>query len=219
MANHITPFEKELVRGFLHQPATPSGSGLVITHGAGANCTSALLVAVADAFCAAGFCVLRLDLPFRQRRPFGPPHPSTASEDRRGIAAALHAMRSLISGPLVAGGHSYGGRQVSLLAAETSKLCEALLLLSYPLHPPNKPAQARTAHFPLVQAPALFVHGTKDPFGSLEEMSSAMRLIPSHPQLVPIDGAGHDLNRGKFDLAASIIEPLSALCRPLPGPR
>ena len=74
-------------------------------------------------------------------------------------------LRGRVGGPVVLGGHSYGGRQATMLAAEEPGVAEALLLLSYPLHPPNKPAQLRTAHFPQLRTPALFVSGTKDPFG------------------------------------------------------
>ncbi|MBV9760042.1 MAG: alpha/beta fold hydrolase [Acidobacteriaceae bacterium] len=212
MPDDIVRFEKDSVRGFLHQPATPSENGLVLTHGAGANCTSALLVAVANAFCGAGMCVLRFDLPFRVRRAFGPPHPSSAIEDRSGIRAALDAMRSLVSGPVFAGGHSYGGRQVTLLAAEVSNLCEGLLLLSYPLHPPDKPAHLRTAHFGSLRVPAYFVHGTNDPFGSPQEITAAVRLIPSRTGLTFVDRAGHDLSKGRFAIDKDVIGPFRDLC-------
>jgi predicted alpha/beta-hydrolase family hydrolase len=92
-----------------------------------------------------------------------------------------------------------------MLAAETPGLVEGLLLLSYPLHPPKKPQQLRTAHFPNLRTPALFVHGTRDDFGSIEEMRAALQLIPAATTLVPIEGAGHDLNRGKFDVEQLVV--------------
>jgi uncharacterized protein len=76
------------------------------------------------------------------------------------------------------GGHSYGGRQASMLAAEEPDLAAGLLLLSYPLHPPRRPARLRTAHFPKLTTPALFVHGTRDPFGSMDEMRAAVDSSP-----------------------------------------
>jgi hypothetical protein len=190
------------VSGYLHQPDRPSGAGLVITHGAGGNANAPLLVAVAEAYCAAGAWVLRCDLAFRQRRGFGPPSPATAAADRASLVAALIAIRQRASDPITLGGHSYGGRQASMLAAEQPAVADSLLLLSYPLHPPDKPAQLRTAHFPALRTPAVFVHGTKDPFGSIEEMRAALALIPAPARLVIIEGAGHDLKRGKFDPGA-----------------
>lgn len=189
------------VRGFLHLPARSNGDSLLLTHGAGANCQSNLLVTLAAAFAEAGFTVLRYDLPFRKERRFGPPFPATAVVDRDGIHRAIEIIRQRTAGRVLAGGHSYGGRQTTMLVAEHPALVEGLLLLSYPLHPPRKPAQLRTGHFPRLIAPALFVHGTRDPFGSLEEMRSALELIPGKHKLLEVEGAGHDLLQGKGSTA------------------
>lgn len=189
----------------LHEPKNPNRAGLVLTHGAGGNCHAPLLVAAAEAFCAAGVYVVRYDLPFRQRRPFGPPTPATASADRDGLREAVEAMRALVSGPVYLGGHSYGGRQATMLAAEEPELAAGLILFSYPLHPPGKPAQMRTAHFPALRTPATFVQGTRDDFGTIEEMRVALALIPAHTSLVPIEGAGHDLKRGRFDIEQLVV--------------
>jgi hypothetical protein len=80
-----------------------------------------------------------------------------------------------------------------MLAASEPGLVEALLLLSYPLHPPRRPDQLRTQHWPHLQTPALFVHGARDSFGSLDEMTAALALIPARMQLLPVESAGHEL--------------------------
>ena len=201
------------VSGFLHIPPAPANRGLVLTHGAGANCQTPLLVAIAEAFESTGFTVLRCDLPFRQKRKTGPPHPSQASEDRQGLKAALAAIREIVSGPIVLGGHSYGGRQASILASEEPSVSDALLFLSYPLHAPGKPDRLRTAHFPQLQTPSLFVHGTKDPFGTTEELQTALRLIPGANELSIVEGAGHDLKRGRFDIVTVVLNPLQLLMK------
>jgi uncharacterized protein len=206
----VTAIQEGTVRGFLHQPATSTRAGLVITHGAGANCQAAILVAAAEVFCAAGCTVLRCDLPFRQRRPFGPPFPSTAAEDRAGLQAALDFLKTMTSGPLYLGGHSYGGRQATMLAAEHRRAAAGLLALSYPLHPPAKPDQLRTAHFPDLRTPTLFVHGSKDGFGTVEEMRTALALIPARAELMMIAGAGHDLGRGKLNWS-EVVKAFEAL--------
>ena len=181
------------VRGFLHVPETPNQDGLVLTHGAGGNAQAPLLVALADTFAAAGFTVLRCNLPYRQARPFGPPGPGDAARDRAGLKNAIAALKKILAkkeddkrddqrgekrnggAPLLAdvarsgnagptseeepaariflGGHSYGGRQASMLCAEEPDLVAALLLLSYPLHPPRKPEQQRTQHLPDLRTP------------------------------------------------------------------
>jgi hypothetical protein len=181
------------VRGFLHEPAQGNSDGLVLTHGAGANSQSKLLIALADAFAGAGYLVLRCDLPFRQSRPHGPPFPALAARDREGLRRAVDVLRSKTPGRIFLGGHSYGGRQGSMLAAEQPQLVAGLLLLSYPLHPPRKPAELRTAHFPQLKAPSLFVHGGRDPFGSHDEMKAALVLVSAPTLLLEIEGAGHEL--------------------------
>ena len=178
------------VRGYLHRPESPNGDALILAHGAGSNAQSPLLVAVAGAFAEAGLTVLRIDLPFRQARPHGPPFPAMAAEDRQGIRRAAEFMRRSVQGRVFLGGHSYGGRQATMLAAEEPELASGLVLLSYPLHPPRKPEQKRDAHFPKLQTLALFVHGSRDPFGSPEEMEQALKLIPARTELVIREGLG-----------------------------
>ncbi len=184
------------VRGFLHQPASAAASGgLVLTHGAGGNANAPLLVKLAEEFAKLGLTILRCDLPFRQARPHGPPSPSNAERDREGLAQALAVLCEYASGRIFLGGQSYGGRQASMLAAANPSAADALLLLSYPLHPPGKPDRPRTQHFPDLRVPALFVQGTRDPFGSIEELRAALPLIPAQTKLLPIEGVGHDLGR------------------------
>lgn len=193
-----------VVAEYLHTPNQPNGYALVLTHGAGANAQSPLLSKTAEAFTAAGFFVLRYNLPFRQRKPFGPPSPAMAGQDREGLRSAVHQLKAMADTVCLAG-HSYGGRQASMLAAEEPGLAKALLLLSYPLHPPKKPAQLRTAHFPQLHTPALFIHGTKDEFGSQGEMTDALALIPATCHLQIIEGAGHDLMKGAFDISKQVV--------------
>jgi predicted alpha/beta-hydrolase family hydrolase len=182
------------VRGHLHRAERPNGIGLLLAHGAGGDSRAPLLVAVARAAADVGFHVLRCDLPYRQVRASGPPWPAGAARDRAGLAAAAGVVRELGVARLALGGLSYGGRQASLLAAEQPELAEALLLLSYPLHPPGRPDALRTEHWPRLRTPAVFVHGSRDPFGSPEEMRHALALIPAPTALVVVDGVGHDLS-------------------------
>ena len=182
--------EKPGIRGWLHQPAKVKAS-MLLSHGAGGNCENPLMVSVADAFCEAGYCVLRWDLPFRQLRPRGAPGGS-GERDREGILLAVKVLRQIAPGvPLNLAGQSYGGRQSSIVAAEDPGVADGLLLLSYPLHPPGKPGQLRTEHFGLLRVPALFVHGTRDPFGTVEELKEAIKLIPVAARLQVVEGAGH----------------------------
>ena len=204
----VDPF----VRGLLHRPAKPNGNGIVLTHGAGSNCQAPLLIALADTFAGAGFAVLRCDLPYRQDRPYGPPGPGDGKRDRAGLKNALAALR----GQLLAASFS-----AATPTAEDNRACFApsfrkisgttagLLLLSYPLHPPRKPDQLRTQHFFNLHTPALFVQGTRDPFGSIAEIEHSLKLIPAKTKLLPVEGAGHDLGfKGKArpkELSAKVL--------------
>ena len=186
------------VRGFLHSPASANGTALILTHGAGGDCNAPLLVALAETLCGHGYAVLRGDLPYRQEKSFGPPFPGDAERDRAGLRNAVAAMRKQVAGKIFLGGHSYGGRQSTILCASEPDVVSGLLLLSYPLHPPRKPEQLRTQHLPNLRRPCLFVHGTRDPFGSIDEMKKALDLIAAKNELMPIEGAGHDLGfKGK----------------------
>jgi len=214
----VDPF----VRGLLHRPANPNGAGLVLTHGAGSNCQAPLLVALANIFCGAGFVVLRCDLPYRQDRPYGPPGPGGAERDRTGLKNAVASVHNLATGRVFLGGHSYGGRQASILCAEyagkpVQKAPEevaGLLLLSYPLHPPRKPDQLRTQHFFHLHTPSFFVQGARDPFGSIAEIEQALKLIPAKTKLLPVEGAGHDLGfkgkAGREALPTKVLEEFQA---------
>ena len=213
----VEPF----VRGLLHHPVNPNGNGLVLTHGAGSNCQAPLLIAIAEAFAGAGFTVLRCDLPYRQDRTYGPPGPFDAKRDRAGLTSALAAIRNQAKGKVFLGGHSYGGRQASMLCAESEDggksspaAVAGLLLLSYPLHPPRKPEQLRTQHFFHLQTSALFVQGTRDPFGTIAELDQALKLIPAKTKLLSVDEAGHDLGfKGKAkrqELPSNILREFHA---------
>ena len=200
----VVPLDRDGVRGFLDTPGERAGRGLVLTHGAGGDCASPLLVKTANAFSLAGFAVLRCDLPFRQKRRSGPPSPAGAAADRAGLRAAAALLRELAPGDIVLAGLSYGGRQASLLAAEEPELASALLLLSYPLHPPGKPERLRVQHFPRLETPAVFVHGAADPFGSLAEMELAIAMIPAPTRLLAMPNVGHNLGAGRFDPTGAV---------------
>ena len=195
------------VRGWLHTPPVPNGNALILTHGAGSDCNAPLLMALSETFAGHGYVVLCCDLPFRQERRSGPPLPGNAERDRAGLRNAVAVVRKSVGGRVFLGGHSYGGRQATMLCAAEPGLLAGLLLLSYPLHPPRKPEQLRIQHLPNLRTPSLFVHGTRDPFGTVEEITKALQLIPARTELMKVEGAGHDLGfKGKVQ--AQELPPL-----------
>ncbi|MBS1829682.1 MAG: dienelactone hydrolase family protein [Acidobacteria bacterium] len=200
-------FETDGVSGYLHRPDSAVETAIVLGHGAGSNADAPQIIQSAAAFCDAGVLALRIHLPFRLANK--PPHPSRAGLDRDGLRRAVAAVRELGAKRVILGGHSYGGRQASMLLAEDPSVAEASLLLSYPLHPPDKPQQLRTDHFPALRTPALFVHGTKDPFGTIGELREALTLLPVAARLIEVPGAGHDLR--KLPLVEIVPAALSLL--------
>ncbi|MDX2151552.1 MAG: alpha/beta family hydrolase [Bryobacteraceae bacterium] len=203
----VKRYEREGVQGFIHEPGGPAEAAIVLAHGAGSNANAPLLVALCEAFAGSGTLALRINLPFRQKRASGPPHPSMAAFDRDGLRHAAAALRADGMSRILLGGHSYGGRQVTMLAAEEPTLAERLLILSYPLHPPGRPDALRTAHFPDLRTPALFVHGDRDPFATIPELRKALQDIPAPWKLLEIGVAGHDLGRkgGEPKLAQRVL--------------
>jgi predicted alpha/beta-hydrolase family hydrolase len=199
------------VRGAVHRPASPGVDVLILTHGAGGNHEAPVLCAVAEAFAARRTTVLRCDLPFRQARAKGPPSPAGAARDRQGLRRAVELMRARCPGRILLGGASYGGRQASVLVAENPGLVDGLLLLAYPLHAPGRPDAPRAEHFPRIRTPALFVHGTRDPFATIAELDAARAALGAPSALVRVEDAGHDLGRGQVAFAAIIPDRLLEL--------
>ena len=117
------------------------------------------------------------------------------------------------------GGHSYGGRQASMLVAEAPELVDGLLLLSYPLHPPKKPDELRTSHFSKLRTPAFFVHGTRDPFATTAEMNTALKLIPGPHAMIEMEGAGHDLmvRKGATGALAKVVNEFEVFMKQFVG--
>jgi predicted alpha/beta-hydrolase family hydrolase len=192
------------IAGIAHHPdGTPAGV-VALTHGAGGSRESPMLQALCDEWARRGWLAVRYNLPYRRRRPKGPPSGSAAT-DMAGIVEAVAEVRDLADGPLIAGGHSYGGRLTSMTVADGLQL-DALTLFSYPLHPPGKPERARTEHLPRISVPTVFTHGTADPFGTLDELRPAVALIPARTEIVEITGARHDLNSKKFDVPALAVD-------------
>ena len=158
---------------------------LLLTPGASATRDSGQLVAIDVALSAGGVVVERIDLP--GSRP-GPKVQKTIVE----AAAALAARAGVALDQVALGGRSFGGRMCSVAVAE-GLAAAALVLVSYPLHPPGRPNQVRVEHFPRLHVPCLFVSGTRDAFAGPAELEAATAAIPGDVTHVWIDGGGHGL--------------------------
>jgi predicted alpha/beta-hydrolase family hydrolase len=114
---------------------------------------------------------------------------------------------------VIAGGHSYGGRQTSMVLADGQIAIAALTLFSYPLHPPGKPDRLRTEHLPRIAVPTVFTHGTSDPFGTIDELRVAAALIPAPTEVVEITGARHDLGSKTLNVPELAVSTAQRLLR------
>lgn len=176
-------------------------AGLLLAPGASATREQPSLVAVDDAVAALGVAVERMDFPYTQAGRRAPDRPPVLIQAVRDGAARLAA-----SGvdDLYLGGRSMGGRICSMAVAEGLPAA-GLVLVSYPLHPPGKPENLRTAHFPELHVPCLFVSGTRDAFGRPDELEAATKAIPGEVTHVWIEGGDHGLRRKDAAVVEAVI--------------
>lgn len=207
------------IAGIAHEPEGEPAGVVVLTHGAGGNRESPLLTRICDEWARRGWLAVRYNLPYRRRRPKGPPSGS-ATADQAGIVEAIEFAHSAVPGggvPVIAGGHSYGGRMTSMVVAGTGAQVapevKVLTLFSYPLHPPGKPERARTEHLPDIAVPTVFTHGTADSFGTIAELEAAATLVGGPTTLVEITGARHDLGSKKLDVPVLAVDAALRLLR------
>jgi predicted alpha/beta-hydrolase family hydrolase len=193
------------IAGVAHEPDSAPLGAVVLTHGAGGSRESPLLMTICDEWARRGWLAVRYNLPYRRRRPKGPPSGSAAS-DQAGVVEAIALAHTLTDGPVIAGGHSYGGRMTSMVIAERSAAVDVLTLFSYPLHPPGKPERARTDHLPRITVPTVFTHGTADPFGTIAELRPAAALIAAPTAIVEVTGARHDLGSKTLNVPVLAVD-------------
>lgn len=157
---------------------------VLLAHGAGADMHAATLTSVTDALSGAGIPSLRFQYPYRSVAKKAPSPPAILFGATRAAAAELARRTKLPPERLVLGGRSMGGRYASMMAAGGMPKdvgdpvpCLGLLLLGYPLHAAGKPEKERSAHFPRLSMPILFVSGTKDSLASKDALTKAARKV------------------------------------------
>ena len=181
--------------------ARPVGA-LLLTHGAGGHKDQPALVAIEDAL--APMPVRRMNFPYRDLGPKRPPDRAPKLiESIRERSAAFCAEVHVRPPRLALGGRSMGGRMCSMAVAEGLPAA-ALVLIAYPLHPPGKPEKLRVEHLPQITVPCLFVSGTRDPFGTPDELREATAVIPGPVTHHTVEGKGHDL-KGVDDQVAHVV--------------
>ena len=176
---------------------------LFLYPGAGSDRNHARLLAIEDRVTAR---TSRLDFPYRRQGRKGPPDraPKLMASVRDDLTE-ISRRRT----PLIMGGHSMGGRMASMVAADVDgegpvKNLAALVLLGYPLHPPKKIDKLRVEHFPHITVPCLFISGTKDEFGTPDELEQWTATISAPVEHIWLDGARHDL-KGRDAVIADFV--------------
>jgi len=164
------------------------GAAFLLAHGAGAGQRHPYMVGLAERLTDRGLPVVTFDFPYTER---GGRVPDPAPILEACLAAVYAAARARRPVPLLAGGKSMGGRIASQAAAGGAIDPPGLVFLGYPLHPPGKPAQRRDKHLPAVKRPMLFVHGTRDPFATPDEIAPLVPKLAAGTRLLPIEGGDH----------------------------
>jgi predicted alpha/beta-hydrolase family hydrolase len=177
--------------------------GLLLFPGAGSASTHPSLVAIESTLAPLSIPVQRSDFPYRKAGRRAPDRTPVLLDCVRAEHAAFVERTGLAADRIVLGGRSMGGRMCSMAVAEGLPAA-GLVLISYPLHPPGKPEQLRIAHLPAITVPCLFIHGTRDPFGSPDELTHHAAAIAGAVSHVWIDGARHDLKGADERIAAEV---------------
>jgi predicted alpha/beta-hydrolase family hydrolase len=180
----------------------------VLTPGASAGRDQPALVAIDRAVSETGVAVERIDFPYRLAGRRAPDKPPVMMATVRDAAADLAGRLGTSSERVAVGGRSMGGRMCSMAVADGLPAA-ALVLVSYPLHPPGKPDALRTEHFARIDVPCLFVSGTRDAFGTPDELQRAVTAIKGTVTLHLIDGGDHGLRRRDDDVAQVVADWLA----------
>lgn len=185
----------------------PAGVGalsdwlLVLWHGAGGDIDERSLVALSRAAAEAGALVVRARFPYRVAGKRAPDRMPALVESARSTIAAARALPDGERRRLALGGRSMGGRVASMLVADGFP-AQALVFLSYPLHPAGKPEQLRDAHLPAIPCPMLFVEGDRDTLCDLSLLRPVLERIGARAELVVFPGADHGMKKAP---AAEIV--------------
>jgi predicted alpha/beta-hydrolase family hydrolase len=176
---------------------------MLLAPGASAGPDHSTLLAIDRAVSRLGIAVERVDFPYRQAGRRRPDPPAALEATIRGRTQALAGELGVDTSRLLLGGRSMGGRICSQVVA-SGLAAAGLVLVSYPLHPPGRPDRQRTAHLPALRVPTLLISGTRDAFGTPEELRSAAALIPGPVTQAWIEGGDHALRRHDEEIAGIV---------------
>jgi predicted alpha/beta-hydrolase family hydrolase len=187
----------------------PIPAGLILTPGASARRDHPALLAIDSTVTEAGLAVERIEFPGQAAGKRRPDPPELCIQTIRAADAEMASRLDVAPNRIALGGRSMGGRMCSMAVAEGLPAA-ALVLVSYPLHPPGRPDRLRTAHFPELRLPCLFVSGRRDAFGTPAELESETAAIAGPVTLVFVDG-DHSLRKRESEVADIVAPWLTSL--------
>jgi hypothetical protein len=187
----LTPFESVTALEYAAVASRRTGVILILGHGAGANQTSPFMVSFAEALAARGIDLVTFNFSYSERGRRVPDPNSKLEACWRAVIETVRGRRRSHRDKLAIGGKSMGGRIASQVAAGGVGELAGLVFLGYPLHPPGRRDRFRTAHLPAVKAPMLFVQGSRDPFGTPDELRPIIAGLPSATELYVVEGGDH----------------------------
>jgi hypothetical protein len=169
------------------------GTTVILGHGAGANQLSPAMRLFATGLAERGFDVMTFNFVYMEKRRSAPDPKPKLESCYRAVIETAKTHKKLKDNRLVIGGKSMGGRIASQVAAaaENANEIAALVFLGYPLHPPGKPEQLRDAHLKDVRSPMLFIQGSRDAFGTPDELRAVIKRLRLQATLFPIDRGDH----------------------------
>ena len=175
---------------------------IVLAHGAGAGQSHPWMQRVVGAFATHGLDAVTFNFPYMDAGRRAPDRPAVLEAHFARVWAETAARAKQ---PLIAAGKSMGGRIASQVAARGGfdPAPAGLIFFGYPLHPPNQPGKRRDADLAGLDVPMLFLHGTRDPFGTPDEMRALVETLP-RATLHLIDGGDHSLVVKRKDAADSV---------------
>jgi len=197
---------------------SPAVATVLLAHGAGAAMDSPGMTSIATALCGQGLRVVRFEFGYMAARREGirkpPPKADLLNPE---YLEAVEQRRAEFYGPILIGGKSMGGRVASMVADElyAQRKISGLVCLGYPFHPPDKPQQLRTAHLAELKTPALICQGTRDPFGTREEVPGY--LLSDAIEILWLEDGDHDLKPRKRISGFSAADHLRTMAEAVAG--
>jgi uncharacterized protein len=205
-----------------YEAPAPRAGELVLAHGAGANQSHAFMVGAAEGLARRGVETTTFNFPYTEAGRRAPDPAPKLEACFRDVVRAVRG-RGAKERPLFLGGKSMGGRMASHLAADGLANLAGLVFLGYPLHPPGKPEKLRSAHLSRITAPMLFVQGTRDPFGSPDELAPIFAGLSAKVTVFPIEEGGHSFEvpkrsgRTRDEVVEAVLDRVAAFVRAIAG--